>query len=196
MASAIACEPGVCLRQWLGRACCIRIWIADDPGCENKVKMENDHTILPAPGVTRGAAVLSGPGFALVDVIYASAIAAVAVLVLYSTIMIGYAMINANQQRLDAEALAFDKTLEIFNTYDFSGVALATNLPSVFPPAGASVLPTNSEIRVMIAPNAGTPYKWDVEVRVKRDRFWPGGKTVALTNDVVYRVTRYAIGRN
>ena len=137
-------------------------------------------------------------GFTIIEVVYASAIAALAVLALYSTIMIGYAMICANQQRLDAEALAFDKTLEIFNTYDFTNAVLATNLPSASPPVGASLLPSNSEIRVMITPNinTGTPCKWDVEVRVKRDRFWPGGKTVTLTNDVIYRVTRYAIGRN
>jgi len=135
-------------------------------------------------------------GFTIIEVVYASAIAALAVLTLYSTIMIGYAMVCANQQRLDAEALAFDKTLEIFNTYDFTNAVMATNLPPFSPPAGASLLPSNSEIRVMITPNIGAPYKWDVEVRVKRDRFWPGGKTVALTNDVIYRVTRYAIGRN
>jgi len=137
-------------------------------------------------------------GLTILEVVYASAIAAFAVLALYSMIMIGYAMICANQQRLDAEALAFDKTLEIFNTYDFAGAVLATSLPSVSPPA-ASLLPSNSAIRVMITPaNTGTnaPYKWDVEVRVKRDRFWPGGKTVTLTNDVIYRVTRYNVGRN
>jgi len=134
-------------------------------------------------------------GFTILEVVYASAIAALAVLAFYSMIMIGYAMICANQQRLDAEALAFDKTLEIFNTYNFAGAVLATNLPPASPPA-ASLLPGNSEIRVMITPNTGAPYKWDVEVRVKRDRFWPGGKTVALTNDVIYRVTRYAVNRN
>lgn len=148
--------------------------------------------------VKPGDSIIFTPGFTIVEVVYASAIAALAVLALYSTIMIGYAMICANQQRLDAEALAFDKTLEIFNTYNFAGVVLATNLPPASPPAGASLLPSNSEIRVMITPNTGTliPYKWDVEVRVKRDRFWPGGKTVTLTNDLIYRVTRYDIGRN
>lgn len=138
------------------------------------------------------------PGFTILEVVYASAIAALAVLALYSTIMIGYAMICANQQRMDAEALAFDKTLEIFNTYDFAGAVLATSLPPASPPA-ASLLPGNSEIRVMITPtNTGTnaPYKWDMEVRVKRDRYWPGGQTVALTNDLIYRVTRYAVARN
>jgi len=137
-------------------------------------------------------------GFTILEVVYASAITALAVLALYSTIMIGYAMISANQQRMDAEALAFDKTLEIFNTYDFAGAVLATSLPPASPPA-ASLLPGNSEIRVMITPtNTGTnaPYKWDMEVRVKRDRFWPGGKTVTLTNDLIYRVTRYAVARN
>ncbi len=136
-------------------------------------------------------------GLTLIEVIYASALAGLAVLGLYSAITMGYAMICANQQRLDAEALAFDTALEIFNTHDFSGVLLATNLPPQRPPA-ASILPTNSEIRVLIEPNAGTnaPHRWDVEVRVKRDRIWPGGRTIALTNDVVYRVTRYAVDRN
>jgi len=161
--------------------------------------MESEQTILSAQMVKPGDSVIFNPGFTIIEVVYASAIAALAVLALYSTIMMGYAMICANQQRLDAEALAFDKTLEIFNTYDFASVVLATNLPSASPPVGASLLPSNSEIRVMITPaNTGTnaPYKWDVEVRVKRDRFWLGGKTVALTNDLIYRVTRYAIGRN
>ena len=143
-----------------------------------------------------GDSIIFNQGFTIIEVVYASAIAALAVLALYSTIMIGYAMICANQQRLEAEALAFDKTLEIFNTYAFTNAVLATNLPPAFPPAGASLLPSNSEIRVMITPNIGAPYKWDVEVRIKRDRFWPGGRTVALTNDLIYRVTRYDIGRN
>ena len=140
----------------------------------------------------------STSGFTLLEVVYASAIAGLAVLALYSMIMIGYAMICANQQRLDAEALAFDQTLKIFNTYDFANAVLATSLPPVLPPA-ASVLPGNSEIRTMITPagnGTNAPYKWDVEVRVKRDRFWPGGKTVTLTNDLIYRVTRYAVARN
>ena len=72
---------------------------------------------------TRLAAGCFTSGFTILEVVYASAIAAVAVLALYSTIMIGYAMICANQQRLDAEALAFDKTLEIFNTYAFTLLA-------------------------------------------------------------------------
>lgn len=156
--------------------------------------MESDPTNLPERLVKPGRDVIC-PGFTIIEVVYASAIAALAVLVLYSTIMIGYAMICTNQQRLDAEALAFDKTLEIFNTYDFTNTVMATNLPATFPPV-ASLLPSNSEIRVMITPNTGVPYKWDVEVRVKRDRFWPGGQTVTLTNDLIYRVTRYAIGRN
>ncbi len=158
--------------------------------------MENDRAILPVRMVRPGDSLGPGAGFTLLEVVYASAIAALAVLALYSTIMIGYAMICANQQRMDAESLAFDKTLEIFNTYDFAGAVLATSLPPVSPPPGASILPGNSEIRAMITPNTGVPYKWDVEVRVKRDHFWPGGRTVTLSNDVIYRVTRYAIGRN
>ena len=161
-----------------------------------QVKMESKRIIQSEWIIKPRTAIILNAGFTIIEVVYASAIAALAVLALYSTIMIGYAMVRANQQRLDAEALAFDKTLEIFNTYDFAGTVLATNLPPDFPPAGASVLPGNSEIRVMITPNMGVPYKWDVEVRVRRDRFWPGGKTVVLTNDLIYRVTRYAVGRN
>jgi|GEM_PF-3408401 len=157
--------------------------------------MESDQTILSERMPRPGNSINFNSGFTILEVVYASAIAALAVLALYSMIMIGYAMICANQQRLDAEALAFDKTLEIFNTYDFAGAVLATSLPPASPPS-ASLLPSNSEIRVMITPNTGTPYKWDVEVRVKRDRFWPGGKTVNLTNDLIYRVTRYAVKRN
>lgn len=145
----------------------------------------DDNSLMPTAGLT------------LIEVVYASALAGLAALGLYATIMMAYAMICANQQRLDAEALAFDKTLDIFNTYNFAGAVLATSLPPVYPPA-ASVLPGNSELRVMITPDLGVnpPCKWDVEVRVKRNRFWPGGKTVTLTNDIIYRVTRYAIGRN
>lgn len=136
-------------------------------------------------------------GLSLIEVVYASAIALVASFVLYTTIMLAYSMICANQQRLEAEGLAMDKALEIFNTYDFAAISLATSLPPCVPPV-ATMLPSNSEIRVVIAPNTGTnaPYKWDVEVCVKRDRFWLGGKTVRLTNDLIYRVTRYDIGRN
>ena len=131
------------------------------------------------------------------EVVFSSAIAALAAIMLYPTFMLANSMIMANQQKLEAEALAMDKTLEIFNTCDFTNIVLATNLPPIAPP-DASLLASNSEIRVMIIPNTDTPtpYKWDVEVRVKRDRFWPGGKTVTLTNDTIYRVTRYNIGRN
>ena len=136
-------------------------------------------------------------GLTLVEVVIATAIAALAVSMFYASFTLANSMIMTNQQRLEAEALAMDRTMEVFNTYDFSKVLLATNLPPIAPPA-ASLLPGNSEIRVMIVPNTGTatPYKWDVEVRVKRNRLWPGGRTVALTNDTVYRVTRYNIGRN
>ena len=136
-------------------------------------------------------------GLTLLEVVFATAIAALAAILLYPTFMLANSMIMANQQKLEAEALAMDQALVIFNTFDFTGVTLATNLPPVAS-SSSSLLPSNSEIRVMIIPNTGTaiPYKWDVEVRVKRDRFWPGGKTVTLTNDTVYRVTRYNIGRN
>ena len=162
-----------------------------------QVKMESKRIIQSEWIIKPRVAIISNAGFTILEVVYASAISALAILALYATIMIGYAMILANQQRLDADALAFDKTLEVFNTYDFTNAVMATNLVPVSPPP-ASMLPSNSEIRVMITPNitTGTPYKWDVEVRVKRDRFWPGGKTVVLTNDLIYRVTRYAVGRN
>jgi hypothetical protein len=136
-------------------------------------------------------------GLTLIEVVFATAIAALAAMMLYPAFMLADAMVIANQQKLEAEALAMDTTLAIFNTCDFAAVRLATNLPSVAPPA-ASLLPGNTEIRAMIVPNTNTvpPYKWEVEVRVKRDRYWPGGRTVSLTNDTVYRVTRYATGRN
>jgi Tfp pilus assembly protein PilE len=136
-------------------------------------------------------------GLTLIEVVFAVAVAALAAMMLYPVFTLAHAMVIANRQKLEADALAMDKTMEIFNTCDFSSIRLATNLPPAVPPA-ASLLPANSEIRVMIVPNADTPrpYKWDVEVRVKRDRFWPGGRKVTLTNDTVYRVTRYDIGRN
>lgn len=139
----------------------------------------------------------SEAGLTLLEVVFATVIAALAAILLYPTFMLANSMVMANQQKLEAEGLAMDQALEIFNTFNFTAVTLATNLPPVAPPS-SSLLSGNSEIRVMIVPNTGTaiPYKWDVEVRVKRDRFWPGGKTVTLTNDTVYRVTRYNIGRN
>lgn len=136
-------------------------------------------------------------GLTLLEVILASAIAVLAAILLYPTFVLANSMIVANQQKLEAEALAMDKAMEIFNAFNFTNIILATNLPSTPPPA-ASLLADNSEIRVMITPNTGAaaPFKWDVEVRVKRDRFWPAGKTVTLTNDTLYRVTRYNIRRN
>lgn len=131
------------------------------------------------------------------EVVFATAIAALAAILLYPTFMLANSMIMANQQKLEAESLAMDTTMEIFNTCAFTDIVLATNLAPIAPPA-ASLLPSNSEIRVMIVPNTDTamPYKWDVEVRVKRDRFWPGGKKITLTNDTVYRITRYDTDRN
>ncbi|MFA7157860.1 MAG: hypothetical protein WC299_01050 [Kiritimatiellia bacterium] len=139
----------------------------------------------------------SATGLTLLEVVFATAVAALAAILLYPTFMLANAMVLANRQKLEAEALAMDQALAVFNTFDFSKVTVATNLPPLPPPA-ASLLPANSEIRTMIIPGTGTavPYKWDVEVRVKRDRFWPGGKTVTLTNDALYRVTRYNVGRN
>jgi len=108
----------------------------------------------------------------------------------------GYFMIVSAQQRLDAQSLAFDKALEIFNTYTFETVTMATNLPPITVSTN-SVLPPNSELWVALYPNVSTsaPYKWDIEVRVKRTRNWMG-RTTILTNDVRFTLSRYAVGRN
>ena len=115
---------------------------------------------------------------------------------LYGAMAAGRGMSFNAQQRLDAEALAFDKALEVFNTADFKSIRIATNLPSQIVPA-SSVLTTNSEIRVGIFPNTGTPlpFKWDIEVRVKRG-YVSGGPLATPENDVVMTVTRYAIDCN
>lgn len=153
---------------------------------------------MPANSIpARAPGPASAAGLTLVEVVLATAIAALAAIMLYPTFMLANGLVLANRQKLEAEALAMDQALAVFNTLDFSKITVATNLPPRPPPA-ASLLPGNSEIRTMIIPNADTavPYKWEVEVRVKRDRFWPGGKTVTLTNDTVYRVTRYNVDRN
>ncbi len=136
-------------------------------------------------------------GLTLLEVVMAVAIAAVAAILIYPVFVLGNSMITANQQKLEAEGLAMDWALEVFNTFDFTRVQLATNLPPVGPPPG-SLLPDNTEIRTLIVPNTGTaaPFRWDVEVRVKRDRFAPGRRPVTLTNDTVYRITRYNVERN
>ena len=135
-------------------------------------------------------------GFTLIEVVIATALAGVAALALYGAIQMGYFMIVSAQQRLDAQSLAFDKALEIFNTYTFETVTMATNLPPI-PVSTNSVLPPNSELWVAIYPNVSTsaPYKWDIEVRVKRTRNWLG-RTAILTNDVRFTLSRYAVGRN
>lgn len=149
------------------------------------------------PSLQDGFSGLANTGLTLVEVVIASAITALTAAMIYPSFMLANSMIKANQQKLEAEALAMDTTMEIFNTFSFEDFVFATNLPPITPPI-QSLLPSNTEIRVMIVPNTGTatPYKWDVEVRVKRDRLWMGGKSIALTNDTVYRVTRYNIGRN
>lgn len=135
-------------------------------------------------------------GMTLLEVVVAVAIAALAGAILYSSFGLANAMIMSNRQKLESEALAMDTIMDVFNTYNFTGAVMAVTLPPLAPPPN-SLLPTNSEIRVMIIPNIGTtPYRWDIEVRVKRDRYWPGRKMTTLTNDAVYRVTRYKIGRN
>lgn len=142
-----------------------------------------------------GARKKSDAALTVIEVVVAAAIASAAAFAFYSAMIIGYAIVCSTQHRLEAEALAFDKTLEIFNTFDFARATVATSLPPAFPPP-ASLLPSNTEIRTMIIPDSPSPVKWDIQVLVKRDRLWPGGKTFTLTNDVVYRVTRYAVGRN
>lgn len=135
-------------------------------------------------------------GFTLVEVVIAAAVAGLAAMILYGSIQLGYFMIVSAQQRLDAQALAVDKAWEVFNSYDFGAVTMATSLPPIAIDAN-SALPTNSEIWVAIFPNVSTsaPYKWDVEVRVKRTRNWLGGRNAVLTNDVRFLITRYAVGR-
>jgi len=132
----------------------------------------------------------------LIEVVIATALAGVAALALYGAIQMGYFMIVSAQQRLDAQSLAFDKALEIFNTYTFETVTMATNLPPITVSTN-SVLPPNSELWVALYPNVSTsaPYKWDIEVRVKRTRNWMG-RTTILTNDVRFTLSRYAVGRN
>ncbi len=136
-------------------------------------------------------------GLTLIEVVVASAIAALAALMLYPAFLLANSLILANRQKLEAEALVMDQIMVVFNTFDFDAVRQPTNLPPVRTPAGG-LLPTNSEIRVMIVPGlvSNIPYKWDLEARIKRDRIGAGGKTVALTNDTVYRITRYNVGRN
>ncbi|MBA4387088.1 MAG: hypothetical protein C0404_03845 [Verrucomicrobia bacterium] len=135
-------------------------------------------------------------GFTLIEAMVASAVLALALGALYGVIAAGRGMSFNAQQRLDAEALAFDKALEVFNTTDFESIRVATNLAPQAVPA-SSVLAANSQIRVGIFPNTGTPspFKWDIEVRIKRGRV-TGGPPTTPENDVVMTVTRYAIDRN
>lgn len=135
-------------------------------------------------------------GFTLVEAVVASAVLALALAALYGAMAAGRGMSFNARQRLDAEALALDKVFEVFNTTDFKSIRVATNLAvQAVPPS--SILAASSEIRVGIFPNTGTPspFKWDIEVRVKRGRVF-GGPPVTLENDVVMTVTRYAIDRN
>jgi len=135
-------------------------------------------------------------GFTLVEVMVASAVLALALASLYGAMAAGRGMSFNAQQRLDAEAIAFDKLLEVFNTTDFESILTATNLASQsIPPS--SILANSSEIRVGIFPNTGSPspFKWDIEVRVKRGYVY-GGPPATTENDVVMTVTRYAVDRN
>jgi prepilin-type N-terminal cleavage/methylation domain-containing protein len=135
-------------------------------------------------------------GFTLIEAMVASAVLLLALAALYGAMAAGRGMSFNAQQRLDAEALAFDKALEVFNTTDFGSIRIATNLASQGVPS-SSILAASSEIRVGIFPNTGTPspFKWDIEVRVKRGRV-AGGPPATPENDVVMTVTRYAVDRN
>ncbi len=151
------------------------------------------HAVLPQ----HRAYLRADAGLTLLEVVVAMAIAALASIMIFPAFRLANSMILANQQKLEAEALAMDTAMKIFNTYNFTSVVFAAALPPIAPPP-ASLLSSNTEIRVMIVPDTGTaiPHKWDIEVRVKRDRPWMGGGTAVLTNDIIYRVTRYNIGRN
>jgi prepilin-type N-terminal cleavage/methylation domain-containing protein len=135
-------------------------------------------------------------GFTLVEVVVSSAVLTIALFAMYGAVATGYSMICNAQQRLDAEALAFDKAVEVFDTTYFAGITSATSFP-VQPVPLYSVLPTNSTICVAVFPNldTATPYKWDIEVRVKRGRVWPG-RPIDSNTDVRAIVTRYAVERN
>ena len=135
-------------------------------------------------------------GFTLVEAMVASGVLAIAMMALYGIMPVERSISLNARQRLDAEALAFDKALEVFNTTDFDSILIATNLASQSVPS-SSILATSSEIRVGIFPNTNTPspFKWDIEVRVKRGLVF-GGPPVTTANDVVMTVTRYAVDRN
>ena len=135
-------------------------------------------------------------GFTLVEAMVASAVLAIAMAALYAVMPTERGISLNARQRLDAEALAFDTALEVFNTADFDSIRIATNLVPQSVPS-SSILATSSEIRVGIFPNTGTPspFKWDIEVRVKRGLVF-GGPPASPGNDVVMTVTRYAVDRN
>lgn len=134
--------------------------------------------------------------FTFVEVVVASAVLTTTLMALYGTLRASYSMFGDAQQRLDASAIAVDRTLEVFNTLDFSTINTATTLPPE-PVPGASALPTNSQIVVRIVPNTdtSTPYRWDIETRVRRGRVW-NGSPADSNQDVVVRITRYAVDRN
>lgn len=136
-------------------------------------------------------------GLTLIEVMAALGIVALASTMLYSACVLSKYMIANNRQRIEAETLAMDHIMEVFNTFDFSSVITATNLTAVAPPA-SGLLSENTEIRTMIIPNTDTvhPYKWDIEVRVRRELLRPGVRRVVESDDVFYRVTRYDTERN
>ena len=135
-------------------------------------------------------------GFTLIEAMVASAVLTLALASLYGAMAAGHGMSFNAQQRLDAEALAFDKVMEVFNTTDFASILIATNLASQAVPS-SSILAADSEIRVGIFPNTGSPspFKWDIEVRVKRG-YVSGGPPATPENDVIMTVTRYTVDRN
>ena len=135
-------------------------------------------------------------GYTLVEAIVASAVLAITLAAFYGAVSAGRTMLFNANQRLDAESLAFDRLLEVFNTASFTNILVATNLPAQGVPS-TSVLPASSEIRAGIFPNIDTalPYKWDVEVSVKIGPVY-GRPAAGPENDVVMRATRYAVNRN
>jgi hypothetical protein len=64
-------------------------------------------------------------------------------------------MILSAQQRLDAQALAFDRAMEVFATWDFASGTFATNLRPQ-PVLASCALPPDSEIWTLIVPAPGS----------------------------------------
>ncbi|NLB55409.1 MAG: DUF3237 domain-containing protein [Lentisphaerae bacterium] len=139
----------------------------------------------------------SKKGLTLIETVLAIAIAAMAAAMLYPLIFMINATSLSNQQKLEADSLAMDRILEVFNTYNFNETLSETILDPL-PPPESSLLPDDSEIRTHIRPllAGDEPYAWEIVVSVARHRLMAGGHKTWLTNDTVYKVTRYRIERN